>query len=174
MVLTLACKGLLISDRCHVRFATLVEKKRGVRDDIKYTWTNLKIVRLGIPRTHGWVELVPTVPSSSSHRSSTVLWNLISGVKALWFCHHVCNVVMDLITFPENRLTTSGLQILLHGVISLRDATSYDKKSYVIKWLQWICIIITRWVIPLTLNIGHFSQISQTSPYIPWRKTLLP
>ena len=33
----LACKGLLISDRFHVRFATLVEKKRGVRDDIKYT-----------------------------------------------------------------------------------------------------------------------------------------
>ena len=31
------CKGLLISDMCHVRFATLVDKKRGVRDDIKYT-----------------------------------------------------------------------------------------------------------------------------------------
>ena len=26
-----------ISDRCHVRFATMVDKKRGVRDDIKYT-----------------------------------------------------------------------------------------------------------------------------------------
>ena len=38
------------------------------------------------------------------------------------------NVVMDVITFPENRLTTSGLQILLHGVISLPDATSYDKQ----------------------------------------------
>ena len=37
------------------------------------------------------------------------------------------NVVMDVITFPENRSTTSGLQILLHGVISLPDATSYDK-----------------------------------------------
>ena len=48
-------------------------KKRGVRDDIlKYTWTNLKIVRLCIARTHGWVELGPTVPTSSSHRSSTV------------------------------------------------------------------------------------------------------
>ena len=34
---------------------------------------------------------------------------------------------MDVITFPESRLTTSGLQILLHGVISLLDATSYDK-----------------------------------------------
>ena len=42
IILTLACKGLLISDRRHVRFATLVDKKRGVRDDIKYTWTNLK------------------------------------------------------------------------------------------------------------------------------------
>ena len=47
-------------------------KKCGVRDDIKYTWTNLKIVRLGIARTHGWVELAPMVLMSSSHRSSTV------------------------------------------------------------------------------------------------------
>ena len=36
IIFTLAYKGLLISDRCHVRFATLVEKERGVRDDIKY------------------------------------------------------------------------------------------------------------------------------------------
>ena len=35
---------------------------------------------------------------------------------------------MDVITFPENRQTTSGLQILLHGVISLQDATSNDKR----------------------------------------------
>ena len=34
---------------------------------------------------------------------------------------------MDVITFPVNRYTTSGLQILLHGVISLPDATSCDK-----------------------------------------------
>ena len=34
---------------------------------------------------------------------------------------------MDVITFPENVYTTSGLLILLHGVISLSDATSYDK-----------------------------------------------
>ena len=39
-------------------------------------------------------------------------------------------VVMDVITFPKNRLTTSGLQILLHGVISLRDATSYDNNNF--------------------------------------------
>ena len=37
VILTLVYKGLLISDRCHVRFATLVDKKRGVRDDIKCT-----------------------------------------------------------------------------------------------------------------------------------------
>ena len=53
---------------------TFGRKKRGVRDDIKYTWTNLKIGRLCIARTHGWVELAPTVPTSSSHRSSTVQW----------------------------------------------------------------------------------------------------
>ena len=33
-MLTLACKGLLINDRCHVHFATLVDKKRAVHDDI--------------------------------------------------------------------------------------------------------------------------------------------
>ena len=55
-----------------MRFATLVDKKRGVRDDMKYTLTNLKIVRLGIARTHGLVELAPTVPTSSSHRSLTI------------------------------------------------------------------------------------------------------
>ena len=31
-----------------------------------------------------------------------------------------------IITFPVNLKTTSGLSILLHGVISLPDATSYD------------------------------------------------
>ena len=34
---------------------------------------------------------------------------------------------MDVIKFPENLLTTSGLSILMHGVTSLQDATSYDK-----------------------------------------------
>ena len=37
---------------------------------------------------------------------------------------------MDVITFPVNLLTTSGLSILLHGVISLSDATSYDNTNY--------------------------------------------
>ena len=34
---------------------------------------------------------------------------------------------MDVITFPENLQITSGLLILLHGVILLPEATSYDK-----------------------------------------------
>ena len=37
---------------------------------------------------------------------------------------------MDIITFPENLQTTSGLSILLHGIISLQDATSYDKSTF--------------------------------------------
>ena len=40
---------------------------------------------------------------------------------------------MDVITFPENPKATSGLSILLHGVISLPDATSYDKTCYTIR-----------------------------------------
>ena len=37
---------------------------------------------------------------------------------------------MDVIKFLENLQTTSGLLILLHGVISLQDATSYDNVLY--------------------------------------------
>ena len=42
IMLTLACKGLLFNDTCHVRFATLVDKKRAVRDDIKYNMNQLE------------------------------------------------------------------------------------------------------------------------------------
>ena len=52
--------------------------------------------------------------------------------KNLIFCYYVHNVVMDVITFPVNLYTTGGLSILLHGVISLQDATSYDKPFYII------------------------------------------
>ena len=37
---------------------------------------------------------------------------------------------MDVKTFPVNLQITSGLSILLHGVISLSDATSCDKTLY--------------------------------------------
>ena len=37
---------------------------------------------------------------------------------------------MDVITFPVKLKTTSGLLILLHGVISVPDATSYDKAIF--------------------------------------------
>ena len=43
--------------------------------------------------------------------------------KNVIICHYVRNVVMAVITFPENLYTTSGLSVLLHGVISLLDAT---------------------------------------------------
>ena len=38
--------------------------------------------------------------------------------------------VMDVILSPENLKTTSGLSILLHGVIT-PDATSYDNNCYI-------------------------------------------
>ena len=37
---------------------------------------------------------------------------------------------MDVITFSVDLITTSGLSILLHGVISLSDVKSYDKGIY--------------------------------------------
>ena len=40
---------------------------------------------------------------------------------------------MDVITFPENLSFTSGLSILLHGVISLLNATSCDNVFYPLK-----------------------------------------
>ena len=36
---------------------------------------------------------------------------------------------MDVITFPENRKTTSVLSILLQDVISLPEAKSFDKNG---------------------------------------------
>ena len=41
---------------------------------------------------------------------------------------------MDVIMFPVNLKATSGLLILLHCVISLPDATSYDKYHYFMGW----------------------------------------
>ena len=46
---------------------------------------------------------------------------------------------MNVITFPENPKNTSGLQILLHGVISLPDVTSYDDNNYIHSPLQKYC-----------------------------------
>ena len=50
---------------------------------------------------------------------------LLKKVIILSLCTQHC--IMDVITFPENLLTTCGLSILMHGVISLSEATSYHK-----------------------------------------------
>ena len=54
--------------------------------------------------------------------------NRIFGVITSIFCHLLRNVIMDVITFPENLYSTCGLSILLHSVISLRNTTSCDKQ----------------------------------------------
>ena len=36
------------------------------------------------------------------HMTLKILNKRISGVKTLYFCHYVCNVVVDVITFPVN------------------------------------------------------------------------
>ena len=61
------------------------------------------------------------------HMTLKLIKNHIFGVKTSRYCHLLRNVIMDIITFSENLQTTSGLLILLHGVISLPDATSNDK-----------------------------------------------
>ena len=65
------------------------------------------------------------------HMTLKILKNCIFGVKTSRFSLILCNVIMDVITLrPENLLTTSGLSILLHDVISLPDVTSCNEESY--------------------------------------------
>ena len=65
---------------------------------------------------------------SIDHLTVKILISCIFGVKISRFSLILFNVIMDVITFPENLLTTSGLSILMHGVISLPDAMSCDKR----------------------------------------------
>ena len=64
------------------------------------------------------------------HSISQLAFKLIKkrnfGVKTSIFNHRFRNVIMDVITCPENLQTTSGLLTLMHDVISLRDAISCD------------------------------------------------
>ena len=46
------------------------------------------------------------------------------------FCHHLHYVIMNVITLHYLSITTSGLSILLHGIISLLEAMSCDKFCY--------------------------------------------
>ena len=48
-------------------------------------------------------------------------WRKMSSCTQCCYGRYIIHV-----TFPENLLTTSGLMILMHGVISLPDPTSYD------------------------------------------------
>ena len=66
------------------------------------------------------------------HMTLKILRNFIFGVKT----SRVSLILRNVITFPVNLLTTSGLSILMHGVISLSDATSCDKpSSFIVLWL---------------------------------------
>ena len=64
------------------------------------------------------------------HMTLKLLENCILGMKASKFCHLLCSVIMDVIMLRKNLSTTSGLSILLHGVIPLPDVTSYDNGKY--------------------------------------------
>ena len=61
IILSLACIGFLISDRCHVRFATLVDNKRDVRDDLRVHMNQLENCQARY-RSNTWM--------SNSHRRS--------------------------------------------------------------------------------------------------------
>ena len=53
---------------------------------------------------------------------------------------------MDVITFPENLYTISGLSILLHGVITLPELTPYDYAVFAaIGNFCHLLIIFTHW-----------------------------
>ena len=55
-----------------------------------------------------------------------ILWNLISGVKEVRFCHYVSNVVMDVITLPYI-CKLLVVCFIMHVIISHPDATSKIK-----------------------------------------------
>ena len=72
------------------------------------------------------------------HITLRLLQNLISVVKMIQFCHVRHNISRKSVSikhehfcknlcFPKFPLKFSGLPIILHGVISLPDAMSYDK-----------------------------------------------
>ena len=63
------------------------------------------------------------------HMTNTMkyhFWRKNVIILSLWR-----NVVMDVITFPVKLKTTSGLSILLHGVISLPDARRHMIKLFI-------------------------------------------
>ena len=63
---------------------------------------------------------------------------------------------MDVITFPENLQTTSGLSILVHDFISLPEATSYDELSYtrgIRKVLSMVLYLSNRFTNPMMCGI---------------------
>ena len=82
------------------------------------------------------------------HMTLKLIKNLIWGVKMSRLCHLLRNVIMDLIPVLQNLETTSGLLILLHGVISLPDATSCENFLY--------CTI-------LTLYLHMYTQLLSSS-----------
>ena len=61
------------------------------------------------------------------HMTLKLLKNRVFGVKTSRICHLLRNIIMDVITLHTNLSTTRGLTILLHGFISLPEATSCDK-----------------------------------------------
>ena len=62
------------------------------------------LVTLMMPNSDPWDQFFyPNLMIESIyHMTLRLLLNLISAVKTLYFCHYVCNVVMDVITFPVN------------------------------------------------------------------------
>ena len=73
------------------------------------------------------LNLLNELGNRDNHMTLKLLKNHILCVKTLRFCHLLRNIIMDIITLSTNLNTTSGLSIVLHGVISLPDLISCDK-----------------------------------------------
>ena len=78
--------------------------------------------------------------------------NFIILSLCMQLCYGGHNVVMDVIMFPENLLTTSGLLILLHGIISLPDATLCDKNLHTGQFCMLFCHLL------IFFKISFFSK----------------
>ena len=82
--------------------------------------------------------------------------NRVFGMKTSRNLPNLQDVVMDVNSLRyQNLKATSVFSILLHGVISLPDATSYDKRSYYMPCINFLLLCSEIILVSLRSEIFH-------------------
>ena len=105
-----------------VHVLLILLNKLGKRDKMRGLWSILSLFRNELNKFNN---TGAGMLDSIYHMTLKILTNRIFGVKTSIFSLILRNIIMGIITFPE-----SGLSILLHDIMSLPDATSYDKLEF--------------------------------------------